>query len=220
MTIDVASLRQMWANAWPVISVLLLCSVFSGAIILERWVTLRRAFFDREALMKRLRRYIQEKRREQIIAQLDTVHKPVGRVLSALMDAVVQNRVKDRESADRFVDRLIRVEIGDMTRYVTGLGTIGSVAPFIGLFGTVIGIIHAFKAIAENAGGGPGVVANGIAEALVTTALGLFVAIPAVVAYNMFTRKIEQISDDMQICADELVDSSVYEPPAAAAPRV
>src|ERR1019366_3930006 len=94
----------------------------------------------------------------------------------------------------------------NLMRYITGLGTIGSVAPFVGLLGTVVGIIHAFKAIAENAGGGPGVVANGIAEALITTALGLFVAIPAVVAYNLLSRKIERISEDMELCAQEILD--------------
>jgi biopolymer transport protein ExbB len=82
------------------------------------------------------------------------------------------------------------------------------VAPFVGLFGTVLGIIHAFKAIADNAGGGPSVVANGIAEALITTALGLFVAIPAVVAYNMFVRKIERVTEDMELCAEEVIDLS------------
>ena len=68
------------------------------------------------------------------------------------------------------------------------------------------GLLHAFKAIAENAGGGPAVVANGIAEALITTALGLFVAIPAVVAYNAFTNKIGRISEDVELCAEEIID--------------
>jgi biopolymer transport protein ExbB/TolQ len=93
-----------------------------------------------------------------------------------------------------------------MMHNVTPLGTIGSISPFVGLLGTVIGIIHAFRAIAENAGGGPSVVANGIAEALITTALGLFVAIPAVIAYNAFTRKIDRISEDMELAAEEIVD--------------
>ena len=90
---------------------------------------------------------------------------------------------------------MIRAQVSGLSHFVTALGTIGSVAPFVGLFGTVVGIIHAFKAISDNAGGGPAVVANGIAEALITTALGLFVAIPAVVAYNAFTNKIGRITE-------------------------
>src|SRR6185437_11227730 len=134
MNFDIASLQQMLANAWPVISVLVLCSLFSGAIILERWFTLRGAFFDRETLMKRLRKYIQEKRREQLLAQVDTIRKPVGRVLSNLLDAILQKRISDRLSADRLASRLIRSETSGLMQYVSGLGTIGSVAPFIGLF--------------------------------------------------------------------------------------
>ncbi|MCX5716204.1 MAG: MotA/TolQ/ExbB proton channel family protein [Candidatus Omnitrophica bacterium] len=73
------------------------------------------------------------------------------------------------------------------------LGTLGANAPFIGLFGTVLGIIHAFHNLAMNAKGGPSIVMAGISEALVATALGLFVAIPAVAAYNYFVRYIRKI---------------------------
>lgn len=202
---DAAAVRQMWANAWPVISLLVACSVFSGAIILERWATLSRAAFNRDTLMTKLRKLLSENRREQVLAHVETIRKPVGRVLSTLLEAVTQSRY-DRDAADRLADRLIRAEAAELSRYTTVLGTIGSVAPFIGLFGTVVGIIHAFKAISENAGGGPGVVANGIAEALITTALGLFVAIPAVVAYNLFVRRIERVTEDMELCAEEIVE--------------
>jgi biopolymer transport protein ExbB len=203
---DVAALREMWANAWPVISTLLACSVFSGAIILERWYTLGRAKFNREALMGRLRKMLTENRREQAIAHCDSINKPIGRVLSAILEAPAQHRAATKDQLERLGDRLIRAEASELSRYVTGLGTIGSVAPFIGLFGTVVGIMHAFRAIGQSGGGGPAVVANGIAEALVTTALGLFVAIPAVVAYNLFTRKIERVTEDMELCAEEVVD--------------
>ena len=77
------------------------------------------------------------------------------------------------------------------------LATIGSTAPFIGLFGTVVGIINAFRNIAATGSGGMSVVSGGIAEALVSTALGIFVAIPAVVAFNHFTGKIETFHVEM-----------------------
>jgi biopolymer transport protein ExbB/TolQ len=200
------TLHQIWQQAWPILSLLVACSVFSGAIILERWFSLTRASFNRETLMAKLEKLLSENRLEQAIAHSESLRKPVGRVVGPLLEAVRKNRGTGREQLERWADRLVRVETSNLGRYLTVLGTIGSISPFVGLFGTVVGIIHAFRAISENSGGGPGVVANGIAEALVTTALGLFVAIPAVVAYNLYTRKIERIADDMQLSAEEVID--------------
>ena len=86
------------------------------------------------------------------------------------------------------------------------LATIGSTAPFIGLFGTVVGIINAFRNIAATGSGGMSVVSGGIAEALVSTALGIFVAIPAVVAFNQFTGKIETFHVEMNRASSQLVN--------------
>ena len=86
------------------------------------------------------------------------------------------------------------------------LATIGSTAPFIGLFGTVVGIINAFRSIAATGSGGMSVVSGGIAEALVSTALGIFVAIPAVVAFNHFTGKIETFHVEMNRASSQLVN--------------
>jgi biopolymer transport protein ExbB/biopolymer transport protein TolQ len=87
------------------------------------------------------------------------------------------------------------------------LATIGSTAPFIGLFGTVVGIINAFRSIAATGSGGMSVVSGGIAEALVSTALGIFVAIPAVVAFNHFTGKIETFHVEMNRASSQLVNN-------------
>ena len=86
------------------------------------------------------------------------------------------------------------------------LATIGSTAPFIGLFGTVVGIINAFRSIAATGSGGMSVVSGGIAEALVSTALGIFVAIPAVVAFNHFTGKIEGFHVEMNRASSQLLN--------------
>src|SRR5882672_9204042 len=203
---SLAALQEMWANAWPVISLLLACSVFSGAVILERWFTLRRFDFDRDSVLDRLKKLLSENKRESAVTFAEGLRRPIGRILTYTLQPSAQDRAASREHIERVASRLIQTETARINHYLIVLGTIGSIAPFVGLFGTVVGIIHAFRAIAENAGGGPGVVANGIAEALITTALGLFVAIPAVMAYNLFTRKIERISDDMQLCVDEVID--------------
>ncbi len=201
-----AAIQEMWANAWPIISVLLACSVFSGAVILERWFSLRRFDFDRDALLDRLRKLLVENKRESSVTHCENLRRPVGRILAYVLQPTAQDRAAGREYMERVAFRLIRTETARMNHYLIVLGTIGSIAPFVGLLGTVVGIIHAFRAIAENAGGGPGVVANGIAEALITTALGLFVAIPAIVAYNAYGRKVERISEDMELCVQEVLD--------------
>src|SRR3989339_396660 len=92
-----------------------------------------------------------------------------------------------------------------LERYLGVLGTLGNVAPFIGLFGTVVGIIKAFQDLALAGGGGPAVVARGIAEALVATAAGLVVAIPAVIIYNYFTRKVKSLSGGMEVASTRLL---------------
>lgn len=99
------------------------------------------------------------------------------------------------------------------------LATIGSTAPFIGLFGTVVGIINAFRSIAATGSGGMSVVSGGIAEALVSTALGIFVAIPAVVSFNHFTGKIETFHVQMNRATSQLVNC-LFKIPEMSAPEV
>jgi len=203
-----AAIREMWVNSWPVISILLLGSIFSFAIILERWFTLRRFDFDRDGLLEKLRKLLGENKKESAVTHCENLKAPIGKILAYLMHPSAQDRLAGREHLARLAYRLIRTEGARMAHYLTILGTIASIAPFVGLLGTVLGIIRAFRAIAENAGGGPAVVAVGIAEALVGTALGLIVAIPALVGYNGFSRKVERINEDMELCADEVIDLS------------
>lgn len=105
----------------------------------------------------------------------------------------------------RAMELSARKAIASLERYVGVLGTIGSTAPFVGLFGTVLGIMRAFSSLAHAEGAGPSVVADGIAEALVATAGGLLVAVPAVIAYNYFIRATQRISVDLEAAANEFV---------------
>jgi biopolymer transport protein ExbB len=106
----------------------------------------------------------------------------------------------------------------EMKRGLGLLATIGSTAPFIGLFGTVVGIINAFRGIAANGSGGMAAVSGGIAEALVATALGIFVAIPAVVAFNQFTGKLDQFQVEMNKASSDLVNFLFKVPKTAPRP--
>ena len=106
-----------------------------------------------------------------------------------------------------------------MKRGLGFLATIGSIAPFIGLFGTVVGIINAFRGIAATGSGGMAAVSGGIAEALVATALGIFVAIPAVVAYNLFTGRLETFHVEMNRASSQLVNF-LFKVPEVSDPEV
>jgi biopolymer transport protein ExbB len=110
------------------------------------------------------------------------------------------------EAANRGLERSVAIVHAEMKRGLSGLATIGSTAPFVGLFGTVMGIINAFKGISASKATGLSAVAGGIAEALVTTALGLVVAVPAVWAFNYFTNKVEAFDVEMDNSSMELIN--------------
>ncbi|MCP3677212.1 MAG: MotA/TolQ/ExbB proton channel family protein [Deltaproteobacteria bacterium] len=126
---------------------------------------------------------------------------PLANVFKAGLAKIKQGAAEMAESMELSARR----EIADLERYLGVLGTIGNTAPFVGLFGTVLGIIRAFHDLAGAEGAGPSVVADGIAEALVATAAGLFVAIPAVIAYNYFTRRVARCSLDLEVQSKEII---------------
>ena len=110
------------------------------------------------------------------------------------------------ESSKRALDRAQAITHAELNRGLSGLATIGSTAPFVGLFGTVVGIINAFEGISSEKSTGLGAVAGGISEALVATAIGLFVAIPAVWMFNYFNTKVEAFDVEMDNSSSELLD--------------
>jgi biopolymer transport protein ExbB len=109
------------------------------------------------------------------------------------------------DALNREIARAKEIEVAGLKRGLGGLASISSAAPFIGLFGTVIGIINAFRSMAESGQGGLGAVSAGIAEALFTTATGLLVAIPAVMAFNYFNGRIEEFSVGMNDIAGQML---------------
>ena len=110
------------------------------------------------------------------------------------------------EASKRALERAEAIVHAELKRGISSLATIGSSSPFVGLLGTVLGIINAFKGISQEKSTGLGAVAGGISEALVTTAVGLFVAIPAVWAFNYFTNRVEAFDVEMGNSSSELVD--------------
>lgn len=128
---------------------------------------------------------------------------------SALINICAAGHGKRNEGEDsviRAMEVTLRSEVESLQSYLGVLGTIGSTAPFIGLFGTVLGIIRAFQSLAVDSPQGVFAVADGISEALVATAAGLFVAIPAVMAYNYFMRRSKGLSLDLERMAIEFIE--------------
>jgi len=117
------------------------------------------------------------------------------------------------DAAKRGLERSVATIHAELKRGLSGLATIGSTAPFVGLFGTVVGIMNAFRASAPAKATGVQGVASGISEALVTTALGLLVAVPAVWCYNYFTSKVENFDVEMENSSMELVSYLVRRTP-------
>lgn len=199
---DFFTWKYMLISSWPILSVLLCCSIFSVMIMWERWTKFRRAALDSKVFVPSMKKLILHNEEAKAIAYCGSIDKPLSNLVKAILTADAT-----REEKEKAARQSIMIEMGKLEAYVPILGTVGSIAPFIGLFGTVIGIIKAFKAISTSVTGGPQVVAGGIAEALVNTAFGLFVAIPAVVAYNYFVSKTRRINDQLIIDAEEIIDT-------------
>jgi biopolymer transport protein ExbB/biopolymer transport protein TolQ len=114
--------------------------------------------------------------------------------------------VADINSAERAVERNMLLEITTLKRGLAVLATVGATAPFVGLLGTTMGIVNSFTAMQRSGSGGLAAIAGGISEALITTAFGLLVAIPAVWSYNYFTTKIDNLTAEMTYVSKEMID--------------
>ena len=183
--------------------VLLLCSLLSITVLLERIIYYRKVSrTKRPEFMAKLRRALASGNLERAADLCRDTRAPFSNVVSAGLELYAR---QEREISNA-MEREMTVETGKLERFTTIVATIGNIAVYIGLFGTVLGIIRAFHDISAAGAGGMSVVIGGVAEALVCTAAGLFVAIPAVIAYNYFTRRVDHFIDDMELCASELTD--------------
>jgi len=217
MTFDPIHLWNiMTPIAKGVVVILIVMSIYSLTVAFERFLYYRKARNQSVAYAKMVTGFLkQDKLQEAIDASKKFKNSHVARVLSAGLYEFAHDiksggaSVKGHdmiEAAERAIEREALVTTSDMKKGLSGLATIGTTAPFIGLFGTVIGIINAFRGMALTGSGGIAAVSAGIAEALVTTALGLFVAIPAVWMFNIFMNNIERFQVEMSNSSSELLD--------------
>jgi biopolymer transport protein ExbB/TolQ len=185
------------------IYILLFCSILSVSIVLERIIYYRkRAKTKRAEFMTRTTRALKSGDIERAMEICKGTLSPFSKVVYSGL----QLHGRHEKEISNAMEREITVETTKLERYTSIVGTIGNTAVYIGLFGTVLGIIRAFHDIASAGAGGMSIVIGGVAEALVCTAAGLFVAIPAVITFNYFIRKVERFTNDMELCASELID--------------
>ena len=207
---------DLWNNmgwlARGVVFVLFIMSIWSLAVIIDRALYFAAARKQSREFAPRVAGALRENKLDEAIKVADRNKKShLAEVVTAGLQEFRnygggQVTVEQVESSKRALERSEAIVHAKLKRGLGGLATIGSTAPFVGLFGTVAGILKAFQEIAVQKTPGIGAVASGISEALVTTAFGLLVAIPAVMCFNYFTNKVEAFDVEMDNSSSELVD--------------
>ena len=215
------NLIEMWGTMGPVAKgvafVLMFMSMWSFGVGIERFYTFSQARKQSKLYAPQVAKHLKEGRLKDALAVSQSKTYQYSHlakvVLAGLQEYQFQhdaggalNRDDLVDTVRRAIQRATALTSNDLKKGIPALATIGSTAPFVGLLGTVVGVISAFTGIAATGSGGLGAVSAGISEALVETALGLVVAIPAVWIYNYFTTKLEYFNVEMDNSSSELVD--------------
>ena len=197
----------------PFMVPIILCSIIAAGILFERLWTLQRKRVLPQELIKRVTDLTDKNQVTPKVIEALEKNSPLGRVLAAAL----ANRDRGRDIMMERVEDTGRHVIYELERFLNSLGTIASIAPLLGLLGTVTGIIRAFNAVMLGGMGDPRLLAGGISEALITTAGGLAVAIPSLIAYRYLRGKVEGIVVDMEKIAVKFADSLGASPQSEAA---
>jgi biopolymer transport protein ExbB/TolQ len=211
---DVISLwKQMGLLAKIVVVILFIMSAWSIGVMIDRWIAYSAARKQSRQFAPAVAGALRDGKIDEAIRVAERNKKShLAKVVTAGLQEFKAHGDSSEipgeqiEASRRALERAEAIVHAELKRGLSGLATIGATAPFVGLFGTVVGILNAFKKIQETHAAGLGAVAGGISEALVTTAFGLVVAIPAVMAFNYFTGKVEAFDVEMDNSSSELVD--------------
>src|SRR5881296_2949265 len=196
--------RKMGWGARSVVILLFLMSAWSIGVMIDRWIAFGAARKQSRVFAPAVAGALKDGKIDeaiQIAEQNKRSH--LAKVVTAGLQEFQAHQGSSEisgeeiEASRRALERSEAIVHAELKRGVSALATIGSTAPFVGLFGTVVGIINAFKTMAAQKTPGIGAIAGGISEALVTTAIGLFVAVPAVWAFNYFTQRIDAFDVEM-----------------------
>ncbi len=211
---DVRSMwNQMGWMAKAVVIALFIMSAWSIGVMIDRILAYRGAQKQSRLFAPAVAGALREGKLDEAIKIADRYKRShLAKVVVAGLQEFKAHQLSSEipgeeiEASKRALERAEAIVHAELKRGVSGLATIGSTAPFVGLFGTVVGIINAFKGISQEKSTGLGAVAGGISEALVATAIGLFVAIPAVWMFNYFTTRLEAFDVEMGNSSSELID--------------
>jgi biopolymer transport protein ExbB len=210
-------LLDLWGHmgwfAKGIVITMALMSVWSLTVMIQKWWNLRKAQKETIKFAPEFSQFLEEDNLTEAIRLAETYKKShVAIVLGGALQEVkplIQDgsvTVSDINSAERAIERNMLLEITNLKRGLAILATVGATAPFVGLLGTTMGIVNAFTGMAASGSGGLAAIGAGIAEALITTAFGLLVAIPAVWAFNYFTTKIDNLTAEMTYVSKEMID--------------
>ena len=211
------NLWDMWLHMlWPARTIAIILvgmSAWSMGVMMDRWLAFRAARKQSRQFAPIVAGALREGKLDEAIRVAERNRKShLAKVVNAgLLEFRAHQQAEEIpggqiEASRRALERASAIVHAELERGLSGLATVGSTAPFVGLLGTVIGIIDAFREIQGQNATGISAVAGGISEALVTTALGLTVAIPAVMMFNYFTTKIRAFDVEMDNSSSELVD--------------
>lgn len=190
------------AGGWLMLPILL-CSIAVITIALERYWALRPRRVAPATLLRQIWQWLRSNQLNREKIQELRRSSPLGRILAAGLANSHHGREVMKDSIEEAANQVVH----ELERYLAALGTIAAVAPLLGLLGTVIGMIKVFTAIMINGSGNASVLAGGISEALITTAAGLTVAIPALICHRYFERRIDTLVVFMEDQAIKLVDA-------------
>ncbi|MFZ5926461.1 MAG: MotA/TolQ/ExbB proton channel family protein [Acidobacteriota bacterium] len=210
-------LRSMWNQmgwmAKAVVIILFIMSAWSIGVMIDRLIVYNAARKQSRLFAPAVAGALREGKLDEAIKIADRYKKShLAKVVVAGLQEFRAHEMSSEipgeivEASNRALERAQAIVRSELDRGISGLATIGSSAPFVGLFGTVVGIINAFKGISTEKSTGLGAVAGGISEALVTTAIGLFVAIPAVWMFNYFNERLKAFDVEMSNSSSELID--------------
>jgi biopolymer transport protein ExbB len=211
------SLMELWGQmmwfAKGIVFILAIMSVWSLSVFFKKWWDLRKAQTETRKFAPEFSQFLEEDNLNEAINLSDRYKKShLARVLGGALveikplihDGTIT--VGDINTAERAVEREMLMQVTDLRRGLGILATVAATAPFVGLLGTTMGIVNAFVGMAASGSGGIAAISAGVAEALITTAFGLLVAIPAVWAFNYFQVKIENLTAEMTYTSKEFID--------------
>lgn len=211
------SMMDLWHSmgvfAKGIVFTMAIMSIYSLTVMVSKWWSLRKAQKETVKFAPEFSQFLEEDNLSEAINLAQSYKKShvavvlggaLGEIKPLISDGSIT--VGDINSTERAIERNMLIEVTSLKRGLAVLATVGATAPFVGLLGTTMGIVNAFTGMAASGSGGLASIGAGIAEALITTAFGLMVAIPAVWAYNYFTTKIDNLTAEMTYVSKEMID--------------